>query len=151
MSRHILDKSITIPVQHFIVDSNEIFVCHSVTATLALELEGDRGQLEVDAVHPVRVGEDLFDSFDCFDLKFSHAYRLAPCTTRARKKIKIFSLDKLRPGGYNRATPPGGEGGVGIIPYPLGACQAEKKLFLHVQVQVGTISVAVPQGAEKDF
>ena len=68
MSRHILDKSITIPVQHFIVDSNNVLVRHSVTATATLELEGDRGQLEVDAVRPMGVGEDLFDSFDCFDM-----------------------------------------------------------------------------------
>ena len=44
-----------------------------------------------------------------------------------------------------------GRGGVAIIPCPLGAVKQNKNLFLLIIVQVGTVSVAVPQGAEKDF
>jgi hypothetical protein len=47
--------------------------------------------------------------------------------------------------------PPQGGRGVAIIPCPLGAVKQNKNLFLLILVQVGTVSVAVPQGAEKDF
>ena len=47
--------------------------------------------------------------------------------------------------------PPPLGGGGGIITCPLGAVKQNKNLFLLIIVQVGTVSVAVPQGAEKDF
>jgi hypothetical protein len=60
-----------------------------------------------------------------------------------------------RPGlGTAPATPPPlpplGGGGGNIIPNPLGSVKQNTNLFLLIQVQVGTISVAVPQGVQKD-
>lgn len=95
MSRHIFDKRITIPVQHIIVDSDKILVCHSISAALTLQLESDRGHRKLHAVHLLRFGEDFSDSFDCFLLQFCHALTITPCPCSSRekcvkrKKIKI--------------------------------------------------------------
>jgi len=123
MSRHIFYKRITIPVQHIIVDGDKVLASQSISTTLALQLERDRGHWKLHAVHLLRLGEDFFDSLDCLQLQFSHALRLAPCTTSSRKKCE-------RVGGVlppPPPPPPGGGGGGGGDHYnmPLGGRQAE--------------------------
>ena len=88
MSRHIFNESVTIVMQHIVVDGDNVFERHSVTSTATFELESDCWQVELDAVKSLSFGVDFADSFDCFGLKFCHAFRLAPCTTSAREKIK---------------------------------------------------------------
>jgi len=88
MSRHIFYERITIPVQHIIVDGNKVLASQSVSTTLTLQLERDRGYWKLHAVHLLRLGEDFSDSLDCLQLQFSHVLRLALCTTSSRKKCE---------------------------------------------------------------
>ncbi len=84
----VIDKSISIGMKHIIVKSNFIQKTLSITSATTLQLEADCGQ---DEAHVVKFGshvERFVDSLDRFRLQFSHAFRLAPCTTSSREKIK---------------------------------------------------------------
>ncbi len=89
----VIDKSISIGMKHIIVESNFIHKTLSITSATALQLEADCGQ---DEAHVVKLGSHVVgfvDSLDRFRLQFSHAYRLAPCTTRAREKVRFSRIN----------------------------------------------------------
>jgi hypothetical protein len=88
MSRHIFDKCVTVSMKHFVVDSNKVFVCHSISTSPPLQLEGDRGRNKIHAINLLRLRKDFVDSRDRFRLQFSHASTIAPCSARAREKEK---------------------------------------------------------------
>ena len=75
-------------MKHFVVDSNNVFVRHSVSTSPSLQLEGDRGRNKIHTIHLLRLGKDFLDSLDRFRLQFSHALTIAPCTARTREKVK---------------------------------------------------------------
>jgi len=84
----IIDKSISIGMKHIIVESNFIQKTLSITSATTLQLEADRREVEA---HVVKLGshvEGFVDSFDRFRLQFSHALTIAPCSVRAREKVK---------------------------------------------------------------
>jgi hypothetical protein len=73
-------------MKHIIVESNFIQKTLSITSATTLQLEADHREVEA---HVVKLGshvERFVDSLDRFRLQFSHAFRLAPCTTSSREK-----------------------------------------------------------------
>jgi len=88
MAGSIVNKNITMFVKKSVVESELVVSWNNVTSATAFQPEADDGEGERNSIDILGFGVDFFDSFDCFRLQFSHALRLAPCTTRAREKVK---------------------------------------------------------------
>ncbi len=84
----VVDEIVTVIVKKSVVERESVVRWHNVTSTTALQPEADDWKGERNAVDILGFGVDIFDSFDCFGLKFCHAFTIAPCTVSSREKCE---------------------------------------------------------------
>jgi hypothetical protein len=93
MAGNRVDESVTVGVKHFIVECDFVRNKLGVTSATTLQLEADGGHDEVMLVKLRSDSERFRDLVDCSALQFSHALTIAPCTARARKKVKSSRIN----------------------------------------------------------
>ena len=134
----VVDEIVTVIVKKSVVECESVVSWHNVTSATAFQPEADDWEGERNAVDILGFGVDIFDSFDCFGLKFCHAFTIAPCTVSSREKCeKVCQAKKYNSSGdldlarqllHPPPLPPprgGGGGGEGDCTMPLGGRQAE--------------------------
>ena len=89
----VVDECVTVGMKHFIVERNFVAVIRGIPCAATFQLEADGGQVEIFRVK-LRCGlKRIVDSVDRFGLKFSHGLTIAPCTSRARKKVRFSRIN----------------------------------------------------------
>ena len=84
----VVDEIITMIVEKIVVERESVVSWHNVTSATTFQPEADNWKGERNTVDILGFGVDIFDSFDCFGLKFCHAFTIAPCTVSSREKCE---------------------------------------------------------------
>lgn len=96
----VVDEIVTVIMEKSVVEREPVVSWHNVTSATALQPEADDWEGERNVVDILGFGVDIFDSFDCFGLKFCHAFTIAPCTVSSREKCeKVCQAKKYNSSG----------------------------------------------------